>query len=91
MQTRQLKVLVVAPEEVVVEADPARIRQALENLISNALKHPPDGVPVEVEVTHEKSDDTCTPVKLMVSPAIVDIRALAGTPALVRCASSAYI
>ncbi len=36
-----------------VEADQARIGQALENLISNALRHSPKGAPVEVEVTSE--------------------------------------
>src|SRR5207248_7179487 len=49
--------LVVAPDELKVEGDPARIRQAIENLLANALKHSPDGVPVEIEVAREKRED----------------------------------
>lgn len=44
------------PEELVVEADPQKLRQALENLVSNAQKHSPDGAPVAVEVGEQALD-----------------------------------
>jgi len=37
-----------APEPVVVEGDEAHLRQAVANLVTNALAHTPDGTPVEV-------------------------------------------
>ena len=48
---------VLAPEELIVEIDPERIRQALENLISNAHKHSPDGVPIELVLGSETRAD----------------------------------
>jgi two-component system, OmpR family, sensor kinase len=39
---------VQAPEEIVVAADPDRIRQCLQNLLSNAVTHSPDQAAVEV-------------------------------------------
>jgi signal transduction histidine kinase len=57
MGTARRGVVLRAPEELVVEADPMRIRQALENLLSNALKHSPDGAAVDVELTTEKKED----------------------------------
>lgn len=43
-------VTVLAPDPLQVLADPARLRQALENVIANALKHSPRDVAVEVRV-----------------------------------------
>jgi two-component system, OmpR family, sensor kinase len=37
-----------APEPVVVDGDEAHLRQAVANLVTNALSHTPDGTPVEV-------------------------------------------
>jgi two-component system, OmpR family, sensor kinase len=39
-----------APPELVICADPGRLRQALENLLANAIKHSPPGAAVEVTV-----------------------------------------
>ncbi|HET7786763.1 MAG TPA: GAF domain-containing sensor histidine kinase [Myxococcales bacterium] len=45
---------VQAPEEIVVAADPERIRQCLQNLLSNAVTHSPDQSPVEVLIEQKK-------------------------------------
>ena len=37
-------------DELCAEVDPDRVRQALENLLANATKHSPTGVPVRIEV-----------------------------------------
>jgi two-component system OmpR family sensor kinase len=42
-----------APDPVVVSGDPDHLRQAIANLVTNALKHAPDGSPVEVAATLE--------------------------------------
>ena len=39
-------------------ADADRLRQALENLLGNALRHSPEGMPVIVEVTTERRENT---------------------------------
>jgi two-component system OmpR family sensor kinase len=43
--------------ELVVQADPNRIRQALENLVTNALKHSPAGLPVVIHVERQQRAD----------------------------------
>lgn len=53
------RVEVKAPTEVVVTADAARLRQAFENLLANAVKHAPAGTAVTVEV--EAAGDTPSP------------------------------
>ncbi len=45
------------PDELRVEADPRRIRQLVENLVANALRHSPKEEQVEVELRSEKRDD----------------------------------
>lgn len=57
MQSGKLNIVLRAPDELPVQADPKRIRQALENLISNALKHSPAGAPIEVTIQEEKRQD----------------------------------
>lgn len=44
-------------QELVVQADPNRIRQALENLVANARKHSPAGMPITVDVNREQRQD----------------------------------
>jgi len=48
--------LTVAVEDAVVNVDPLRVRQALDDLLDNALRHPPPGAPVQVAAA--VSDDT---------------------------------
>jgi two-component system OmpR family sensor kinase len=57
VHTGKLDTILRAPDELRVEADPQRIKQALENLIANALRHSPKGVPIVIDVAREKRDD----------------------------------
>ncbi len=45
------------PEELVLMADPDRLRQVLANLVANAQKHSPAGLPVVVEVESRTRTD----------------------------------
>lgn len=49
-------VRVTGESKLVGVADGARVRQALENLVANAVKYSPEGKPVEVRVTREEQD-----------------------------------
>lgn len=49
-------IVVQAPDELALTADPARLRQALENLLANAVKYSPEGVAVTVTVQEEQRD-----------------------------------
>ncbi|WP_440900208.1 sensor histidine kinase, partial [Actinosynnema sp.] len=44
------------PADLTVEADPVRLRQVLDNLVANALRHVPPGGRVEVTAEHEGDD-----------------------------------
>jgi two-component system, OmpR family, sensor kinase len=51
LSTPEYPIEVLAREDVVVAADPARMRQCLENLLANAVKHSPRGAAVMVQVS----------------------------------------
>jgi signal transduction histidine kinase len=57
MQSGKLSIVLRAPDELPAQADPRRIRQALENLVSNALKYSPAGAPIEVTIQEEKRQE----------------------------------
>ncbi|UWU92240.1 DUF3369 domain-containing protein [Bradyrhizobium sp. CB1015] len=53
---KQQAISVTAPPNVVTMCDTDRIREAIDNLISNAIKYSPIGGKIEVAVVHEGSD-----------------------------------
>jgi signal transduction histidine kinase len=57
LATPQVPILVEAPAELALTLDANRIRQALENLLANAVKHAPAGTPVTVTVTVDVGAD----------------------------------
>ena len=52
----QLSVMVSGAEDVLVEADPARVRQVISNLIHNAAKFTPPGGRIDVLAEHTDSE-----------------------------------
>ncbi|MDA9425578.1 ATP-binding response regulator [Bradyrhizobium sp. CCBAU 53380] len=55
---KQQTIGVTAPPNIVTMCDTDRIREAIDNLISNAIKYSPIGGKIDVAVTHEGSDTT---------------------------------
>ncbi|WP_027542257.1 DUF3369 domain-containing protein [Bradyrhizobium sp. WSM2254] len=53
---KQQAISVAAPSNIVTMCDTDRIREAIDNLISNAIKYSPIGGRISVAVTHEGSD-----------------------------------
>jgi signal transduction histidine kinase len=53
---KQQAINVTAPANIVTMCDTDRIREAIDNLISNAIKYSPIGGKIGVSVTHEGSD-----------------------------------
>lgn len=53
---KQQAISVTAPPNIVTMCDTDRIREAIDNLISNAIKYSPVGGRIAVAVTHEGSD-----------------------------------
>lgn len=51
------EIVVRAPVEVVATVDVSRIKQALENLVSNAVRFAPEGTPITLEVGVETRDE----------------------------------
>lgn len=54
---RSVEALARGPEELVLTGDPERLRQALSNLVTNAVRHSPKGLPVVVSVERRDSND----------------------------------
>jgi two-component system OmpR family sensor kinase len=57
IQTPETPIAVQAPPELIADVDAARARQALENLLANAVAHSPAASPVTVILTEEARDD----------------------------------
>lgn len=55
---KQQTISVAAPPNIVTMCDTDRIREAIDNLISNAIKYSPIGGRIDVAVSHEGSDTT---------------------------------
>jgi len=53
------ELLLDTADQIVVAADPQRVRQSLENLVANAIHHSPDSAPIRVLVRSERRHDRC--------------------------------
>ena len=50
LSTPEHAVEVAASSEIIVNADPERLRQCMENLVANAIQHSPEGAPVQLVI-----------------------------------------
>jgi two-component system OmpR family sensor kinase len=64
-RTTETTIDVQVPEEVVLCADPDRLRQVIENLLANAVKYAPRDTPISVEV-HTEQRAECSWVLLSI-------------------------
>ena len=55
--TSQHRIERKAAEDLLIAADPKRVRQCLENILSNAVRHSPDEAPVTVFIRREKREN----------------------------------
>jgi signal transduction histidine kinase len=55
--TPETEIVLDTPEEVLVSADPERLRQVLENLLANAISHAPENTPIIVAVYTERRSE----------------------------------
>jgi signal transduction histidine kinase len=58
LTTRRHTLTVKGPENLPVRADPTRLKQVLNNLVSNAIKYSPQGGQVEVRLRANPADNT---------------------------------
>jgi signal transduction histidine kinase len=57
LSTSSHDVPVAQMAEVVVPADPARVSQCLENIVSNAIRHSPRGAPVTMFISKKRVEE----------------------------------
>jgi two-component system, OmpR family, sensor kinase len=57
LSTPEHEVVVIAEEEVIVAADVRRLKQCVENIVANAIRHSPAQAPVRLTVRAERRDD----------------------------------
>lgn len=57
LQHEDRPLTLAGPPQLCVHADASRLRQAVENVLSNALKHTPRDVPIQIRVTAEQRPD----------------------------------
>lgn len=57
LSTPEVSIQVEGPEEVVLQADPDRLRQVFENLLANAVRHAPKHTHVLVNINNEYRED----------------------------------
>jgi two-component system, OmpR family, sensor kinase len=50
-------ITLAGPEDLCLQADTSRLRQAVENVLTNALKHTPTGVPISIACAPERRPD----------------------------------
>ena len=58
LTTRRHTIAIKGPESLAVRADPTRLKQVMNNLISNAIKYSPQGGPIDVRLWANTADKT---------------------------------
>jgi two-component system, OmpR family, sensor kinase len=57
LETPQHRILLKVSEELIIEADPKRVRQCIENIVANAVKYSPSEAPVTVLMRRTRHDE----------------------------------